>query len=99
MRRYILAPRAARDLDEIWVYIAEHGSVEAAERVRTSLRAGCTRIAEYPAIGALRNDIQPGWRNLVVEKYRIYYRQAGRNVRILRVVHAARDERQLFRRS
>jgi toxin ParE1/3/4 len=99
MSRYILARRAARDLDEIWVYIAQHGSVEAAERVRTSLTGAFEMIAEYPAIGGLRHDIQPGWRNFIVNSYRVHYRQARGFVRILRVVHAARDERKLFRRS
>ena len=52
---FILSPEAARDIREIWSYIADD-SIRAARRVRLELLAACQRLAENPLIGHSRED-------------------------------------------
>jgi toxin ParE1/3/4 len=100
MKRYAVAPAATRDLDEIWTYIARNGSIAAAERVGASIQKAFALIAANPRMGRARPTLRVGLRRFVVENYLIYYRESRRGtVEIVRISHAARDERKLFRRS
>jgi len=56
-RRYILAPQAARDLVEIWRYIKEESSREAADRVEAVIRSKFLYLAEFPGGGHWRRDL------------------------------------------
>jgi toxin ParE1/3/4 len=96
-RRYTLAPSGRFDLDEIWVYVAQKASVEAAERVVEVVTDVFPLLAANPAMGRHRPDLGEGMRSFPITNYRIYYRQDKRGgVRILHVKHAARDEGKLF---
>ena len=48
-------------------------------------------------MGRSRDELAAGIRSLAVGKYVIYYRRVGRAVRILRILHGARDIEKLFR--
>jgi len=54
--RFILSPEAARDIREIWSYIADD-SIRAARRVRLQLLDACQGLAENPLIGHSREDV------------------------------------------
>ncbi len=54
--RFILSPEAARDIREIWSYIADD-SIRAARRVRLQLFGACRRLAGNPLIGHSREDL------------------------------------------
>jgi len=91
-----VARSAIADLDEIWIYIATHASVESAERVVNSLARQFAMLARNPRIGRARPDIRQDLRSFATGSYRIYYRQESKGVvRILYVRHAARDEGRL----
>ena len=47
-------------------------------------------LASQPSSGALRDDILPDIRNVVVGEYLSFYRIEGRDVLILRVLHGRR---------
>jgi plasmid stabilization system protein ParE len=91
MKRFKLAPEAARDIREIWAYIAKD-SIKAARRVRREMLNACHRIARNPRVGHSREDLTDKpvlfW---PVGSYLIIYNPAGKPVEIIRVVHAARD--------
>src|SRR5580704_11365834 len=53
---FALTPQATEDLDSIWWYIAEQ-SRDAADRVEAEIIRSCRRLAKYPLMGALRQDI------------------------------------------
>src|SRR5271165_5058477 len=55
MKRLKLSPEAARDVRDIWSYIAED-SIKAARKVRLSLFDACRLLAENPNIGHSRGD-------------------------------------------
>ncbi len=91
MKRFKLAPEAARDIREIWAYIAKD-SIKAARRVRMEIVDACQRIARNPRVGHSREDLTDKpvlfW---PVGSYLIIYNPARKPVEIVRVLHAARD--------
>lgn len=81
---------AERDLDEIWLYIARD-NIAAADRLLDELTSRFRLLASSPRAGRLRDDLRPGLRSLAVGNYVIFYRLGKSRVRILRVIHGARD--------
>ncbi|OUC16049.1 MAG: hypothetical protein B0A82_03455 [Alkalinema sp. CACIAM 70d] len=53
-------PTASRDMEGIMDYIADRISFEAAERFLLQCNQKCTRLARFPNIGRLRNELLPG---------------------------------------
>ena len=97
MSRYIVAPSAVADLDEIWLYLAQNASVEVAERFVDSITSSFQLLTANPNIGRHRPNLGEDMRSFPVHNYRIYYRLDSRHrVRILHVKHSARDEKKLF---
>ena len=61
MKRYILTPRAKRDLNEIWDYIAGD-NIEAADRVLDALESAMVKLAKSPGIGHWRGvTVRANW--------------------------------------
>lgn len=52
MKPFVLTPRAAQDISEIWEYIAGD-SLEAADRVTNALERAILKLAKNPGIGHL----------------------------------------------
>jgi antitoxin ParD1/3/4/toxin ParE1/3/4 len=96
MKPFRLSSEAARDIREIWSYIAAD-SVKAARKVRLALFDACQRLAEIPRVGHTREDLtdQPVlfW---PVASYLIIYDPNSKPLSIVRVVHGARDVPSLF---
>ena len=82
--------RAARDLLDIWHYIAEHDRGAADRFVRT-LDAKAVLLSENPRLGPARPDLGEGVRYLPVGRYVLLYREIAGGVEIVRCVHGARD--------
>ena len=55
-KAFTFDPRALEDFDEIWVYIAEHASVDTADMVEARFRKACEQVAANPGIGHRRPD-------------------------------------------
>ncbi len=90
MMRFRLSPEAARDIREIWAYLAAD-SIKSARRLRLQIFDACQRIAENPGIGHRREDITEKpvlfW---PTGAYLIVY-APRKPVEIVRVLHGARD--------
>ena len=56
MNLYILTPAAARDVNDIWDYIA-NDNIEAADRVLGELESAMLRLATRPGIGHWREEL------------------------------------------
>ena len=95
-----ITPTARRDIRAIWRYIAED-SVHYADRVAEAILATCYMTAELPGIGHARPDLAR--RDVLFvpvkgyERYVVAYAAQSEPVRILRVLHGARDVPRLFR--
>ena len=92
MSRFILAPQAARDIEQIVQYIAKE-SVNAALDLEDQLLENFRHLASFPTSGHTRNDLA-GDRDLLfwpTGKYLILYRAKAAEIEIAAVLHPARD--------
>ena len=97
MKRFVVTPRARRDINEIWDYIADD-NIEAAGRVLDALDRAMIRLAKNPGIGHLREDLaDKRHRFLLVYSYLIVYRPETKPLQIIRILHAARDLQSILR--
>jgi plasmid stabilization system protein ParE len=94
--RWRLTKRADADLDRIWDYIAQDNPF-AADRVEQDLYDVFARLANNPSLGHFRDDLADRRYRFYREySYIIVYRIYGRTMRIVRVLHGARDMTRLF---
>ena len=83
-------PKAAADLEDIWLYIAID-NVGAAERVIRQIYDAEDRLAAFPESGRARPELGSEIRSWAVGGYVIFYRIGPAAVEILRILHGARD--------
>jgi plasmid stabilization system protein ParE len=96
--RYILAPRAALDLVEIWRYIKEQASVAIADRVESAIRERMAFLAGTPGAGHHRKDLtDEDVKFFPVYSFLIVYRPDTKPVQIASVLHGHRDLEQLLK--
>jgi plasmid stabilization system protein ParE len=100
MSRYQFTPEASEDLFEIWSYIAGDDP-KAADRVEDAIHAACGLLADNPLIGSIRMELTGlPLRFWVVRPFRNYwivYDPDAKPLRIIRVLHAAREVFRLLR--
>jgi plasmid stabilization system protein ParE len=93
MMRCVLTPSARADLLEIQSYLAER-SLDSSEYVRGELETAFDRLVESPGLGHRRADLTDrDYRFWRVFSYLIVYDASSKPLRIIRVLHAARDAR------
>jgi toxin ParE1/3/4 len=94
--RIVKHRRFKRDALQIFVYIGEQ-NFDAAERFLRALNEDIHRLAEMPGMGPEREFQDPGLRgtrSLPVSgftNYLLFYSFDSQELRILRVIHGARD--------
>ena len=97
-------PAARRDLIHHIVYLAEHASLETAQRFRQAAQQTYEELADMPQIGTA-GKIRQGrfadvrlWRVREFENYLIFYRPLADGVQIERVIHAAQYYQRILER-
>lgn len=86
-----LHPEAARDITEIWEYIAADNP-QAARRVREQIQQTIGRLVRFPHIGHLRTDFTSRPLRFVrVYDYLIAYAPDARPLWVIAVLHGRRD--------
>ena len=63
MARYRLSEAAAADIDALWLYVAEHGGVDPADRLIDAIMDGIRLLADHPGMGRVRDELAPGLRS------------------------------------
>ena len=100
MSGYRLTPSAENDLFEIWCYIARD-STEAANRVEEAIHDACRLLARSPQAGQERPDLTRRairfWTVTPFKKYIVVYDPDARPLRVLRILHGARNVRALLK--
>jgi antitoxin ParD1/3/4/toxin ParE1/3/4 len=97
LSRYVLSPDAAGDLVEIWRYICERGSQEAADRVEDSILRTISTLAISPGIGHRRPDLLSGdVRFFAIYSYLIVYRESPGPLQVIAILHGAREVRSIL---
>jgi toxin ParE1/3/4 len=81
---------ALDDLAEMRDWISRD-SPDAARRLATKIRAAVDRLKLHPEIGRIVPELAAaGYRELIVEPYRVIYSAQGNRVIVLRVWHGRR---------
>jgi plasmid stabilization system protein ParE len=94
MSRYRFTPQAETDLLDIWSFIARDNR-EAADGVEEAIFQSCSVLADMPLAGQVRSDLTRFplrfWVVQPYSKYLIVYDPATGPIRIIRLLHGARD--------
>src|SRR6266446_10318512 len=97
----LFTPQAWQDTLEIVEYIGTDNP-EAASRFVPALEATCTQIVALPGMGSARTFQRKDLQDVRIlpvtgfENYLIFYAAAGRSIKVLRILHAARDFPTIF---
>ncbi len=98
----LLTHDAARDLDEIYNYIALHDAPQKADYVLEQIEEAFSRLAESPERGAYPKELLSlgirEYREVFFKPYRIMYRVMDKNVYVLLIVDGRRDMQLLLLR-
>ena len=97
----LLSPQAWQDALDIVRYIASDNP-DVAARFVPAVEATCAQLLSLPGMGSVRNFVQEGLQGVRVmpvtgfEHYLIFYSTPREHVRVLRILHAARDLPSIF---
>lgn len=98
----LLTHDAARDLDEIYDYLAFHDSPQKADYVLEQIEKVFSSLSEFPERGVYPKEILvlgiQEYREIFFKPYRIIYRIMGKNVYVLLIVDGRRDMQSLLQR-
>ena len=93
--RIIHSSQFRQDVDEAWDYYAVENP-DYADRLIRQVADKLLMLAEFPRMGRPQDELQPGLRSFVLDRYVIYYRQADTGIEAVRLLHSARDIDSLF---
>jgi toxin ParE1/3/4 len=98
----LLTNDAARDLDELYDYIALHDAPRKADTVLEQIEKAFSKLSEFPERGAYPKELlaigMREYREIFFKPYRIIYRVMDKNVYVLLVVDGRRDMQSLLQR-
>ena len=98
----LLTYDAARDLDELYEYIAEHDSPRKADNVLNQVEKAFFTLSEFPERGVYPKELLKlgirEYREIFFKPYRIIYRVMDKNVYVLLIVDGRRDMQVLLQR-
>ncbi len=98
----LLTNDAARDLDELYDYIALYDAPQKADYVLEQIEKAFSRLSESPERGAYPKELPAlgirEYREVFVKPYRIIYRVMDKNVYVLLIVDGRRDMQTLLQR-
>jgi toxin ParE1/3/4 len=98
----LLTTDAARDLDELYDYIALHDAPRKADSVLEQIEKAFSKLSEFPERGAYPKELLAigirEYREIFFKPYRIIYRVIDKNVYVLLVVDGRRDMQSLLQR-
>jgi toxin ParE1/3/4 len=90
--RYLLAPAAVLDLEQIWDYTADRWDIDQADTYLAEIRRAIERAAANPRIGRACDEIRLGYRKLPAGSHLVFYRVLADGViDVIRVLHQRMD--------
>ncbi len=95
MNRYIIAPSASKDLNEIIDYFTNF-NITRGENFIAAFQKKCQNLINFPMMGRSYEEIRSGLRGVPLDKYIILYQVTDNTLEILRVVHGSRYLKNLF---
>ncbi|MBD2430113.1 MULTISPECIES: type II toxin-antitoxin system RelE/ParE family toxin [Fischerella] len=95
MNRYRLSQQAEQDLEDIWIYLAQHDEL-AGDKQIAQLLDRLPMLAQFPDMGRKRDDLLQGLRSFPVKPYIVFYTKITDGIEIVRVLHQSRDIENYF---
>ena len=90
-----IAEVAERDLESIWVHVAER-NYDAADALIDEILEVAKKLAKWPEMGRARPELHPDIRSFPVGSYMVFYRVLPDALQVARVLHQRRDVESLF---
>jgi len=98
----LLTNDAARDLDELYDYIALHDAPRKADYILEQIEKAFSKLSEFPERGAYPKELLTigirEYRDIFFKPYRIIYRVMDKDVYVLLIVDGRRDMLSLLQR-
>ena len=98
----LLTNDAARDLNELYDYIAVHDSPRKADYVLEQIEKTFSTLSEFPERGVYPKELLKlgirEYREVFFKPYRIIYRVMDKNVYVLLIADGRRDMQSLLQR-
>jgi len=98
----LLTRDAARDLNELYDYIALHDSPRKADHVLKEIEKSFSTLSEFPGRGVCPEELLSlgirEYREVFFKPYRIIYRVMVKNVYVLLIADGRRDMQSLLQR-
>ena len=96
MAEVIIRPEASADIANIYAYSTQKFGVDVAREYHAGLQSAIMRLSSYPEIGTIYPGLRPPVRFLTYRRHLILYDYDGATVWVVRIVHHARDVRNLM---
>ena len=94
-RRVKHSKQAKRDIIDIWFFVAQDNRT-AANKTLKEIEKRVKMLAHTPYMGRRRHDLHRTLYSFPVERNVIFYQPGKEEVIIVRILHAARDSRNLL---
>lgn len=94
-RRFKLSKLARKDLDDIWLAIAQH-NLESADKILDEIQKRFLLLARFKEMGVVREDLAPELRSFPVDQYLIFYKLTNQGIEIARVLPGKVDLKRFF---
>lgn len=94
MSRLIITESAQADLDQIWLFIARDNP-DVANQFLNRLVNRCQSYANQPLLGEQRRELGSDVRCFSIGHYVVFYLPQAEGIQVIRVIHGARDIREL----
>jgi toxin ParE1/3/4 len=91
VKRYVLSPRAQKDIDDIWEYTVEHWNVRQAEIYLRQIRRAIETVAAEPNIARACDDIRPGYWKYPAGSHVMFFRITDKGINVVRILHSRMD--------
>jgi toxin ParE1/3/4 len=88
--RIVRSPLVARDLLEIWAFIAADNP-PAADRLLDRLREAMETLSEHPLMARARPELGDGMRSFPVGSYVVFFRPLSDGIHVVRVLSGFLD--------
>ena len=91
MADFVLSPEARADLISIWRYSADRWNEEQADHYLRKIDGVFATIARRPSLGRPCDDIRSGYFRIKAGSHVVFFKTAGTDVFIVRVLHQSQD--------
>jgi toxin ParE1/3/4 len=84
---YRLTPKAAEDMEAVWLYSLAQWGAHQTERYIDDLSAAFALLVKNPRAGTGCDHIREGYRKYPVMRHMVYYRLSPYGIEIIRILH------------